>query len=72
MAIVILHNKSANEIIDIVRGMRGTGLIQGIDFDFKFMPLECDPESGNLIKDKHTVFNFYDEKWATFFMLKWQ
>lgn len=69
---MILHNKSANEAIDIVHDIRRMGLLQGIDFDFKFMPTECDPASGQVITDKHTVFTFYDDKWATLFALKWQ
>jgi hypothetical protein len=68
---MILKGRSAAEIIDVVRGMQEIGLGQGTDFSFKFFPTEYDPVSGHMVTDKHAVFTFYDDKWATLFALKW-
>ena len=55
---VYLRNKSADEIMNVIRQMRANGLVQGSDFDFKF----------NFAK---TEFTFYKEKPAVYFALRW-
>jgi hypothetical protein len=57
-----------NEIMDIVRDLRATGLSQGHDFDFSYRVaqwtdiLEPTPQ--------HAIFIFYTEKYAMFFSVK--
>ena len=70
MSIDVKAVGDANFIMEKVRELRSMGLVQGIDFDFSFIPYSyhygCDKE----IK-KHAVFTFYAEKYATFYALKW-
>lgn len=68
---VILLDKNANEVMEIVRELRQQGLVQGKDFDFKYQPPVWDNFSGDAVHNKHTVFYFYTEKYATFYQLKW-
>lgn len=57
---VIVNNLSPNDTIEIVRSIREQGLVQGKDFDFSYIQ---NPEQA--------IFKFYEEKWATFFSLKY-
>jgi hypothetical protein len=66
---VILNNLSSNEVTDIVRELRNQGLVQGQDFDFSFYQTKWDNMVGEI--PKHTKFTFYEDKWATFFSLKY-
>lgn len=68
---VIVTDCTPQEVMDIVRNMREQGLVQGKDFDFAYSHANYD--SINFIKDKpsQVIFTFYDEKWATMFVLKW-
>lgn len=68
---VILSRGTPGEIIEIVREMRATGMVQGKDFDFKYCPIQYNNDGWEVIAEKHTVFTFYDEKYATWFALKW-
>lgn len=68
---VIIFDKSANQIMEMVQELRATGLIQGTDFDFKFTPAKYDDFSGSPVERLHTIFYFYKEKYATFYELKW-
>jgi hypothetical protein len=65
--IVILH-KDASRILDIVKELKGQGLVQGVDFDFAFHQSRWDEMIGEVPKE--TVFTFYSEKYATLFALK--
>lgn len=69
MGRVVLPNKNANEVMDIVREMRAQGMVQGIDFDFRYCPARWDEMIGDVPAE--TVFTFYKEKWTTWFTLKW-
>jgi hypothetical protein len=60
----------ANSVMEKVKELRAAGLVQGTDFDFKFMPYRYDPETDTEI-DRHATFIFYTEKYATFYILKW-
>lgn len=53
-----LESRPAADVLEIVRELRRQGLVQGNDFDFKY---------------DHTVsmFYFYQEKYATWFALKY-
>jgi len=56
----------ASRTIEIVRDLRQQGLMQGKDFDFKFVS-----SAENTIEKGHAIFTFYNEKYATFFALKY-
>jgi hypothetical protein len=72
MAIIrIVQTIDADETMVIVRSLRSMGLVQGKDFDFRYCPTKYDPVSGHLEKEKHSVFTFYEDKWATWFSLRW-
>ena len=62
-----LSGIDANKAMDIVRELRQQGLKQGIDFDFSFNQTKYDDWAR--IEEKHTVFKFYDDKYATLFAL---
>jgi hypothetical protein len=65
-------NKSANEILDIVRDLRTQGLIQGQDFDFAFHQVQWDfLDDSRPEYPRYTIFKFHTEKYATLFALKY-
>ncbi len=66
---VVIPNKSAGDIMDIVRNLRADGLVQGKDFDFAFHQSRWDDMIGEIPKE--SVFTFYTEKYATLFALKY-
>jgi hypothetical protein len=55
--------------IDIVRELRDSGLVLGTDFDFKFFQSKWDEMIGEI--PQHADFLFYNEKYATMFILKY-
>jgi hypothetical protein len=69
---VKLPHRDPNDIMEIVRVIRSKGLVHGEDFDFAYHPTKHDPINGHLITDRYTSFYFYDEKWATWLLLKYQ
>ena len=68
MRTVEIPDKSASEVMDIVRELRGQGLVQGKDFDFSYHPGKW--EDFNPVPPK-VVFTFHTEKYATLFALRW-
>ena len=58
------------QVLAIVRLLRQDGYVQGIHFDFAFIPGEEDQMLGNL-RSKYTKFTFYDEELAMMFALKY-
>jgi hypothetical protein len=66
---VILDNKSVDEILLIVHDLKHQGLRQGADFDFAYHPSRWDNMTGDT--PGYAEFRFYDNKWATWFNLKW-
>ena len=66
---VIVDNKNPFEILDIVKELRASGLMQGKDFDFAFHQSRWDEMIGEV--PKQTVFTFYKEKYSTLFALKY-
>ena len=68
---VVVNNKSANDVMDIVHALRAQGLIQGQDFDFAFHQAVYTADSWTPVTPKQTVFTFYTEKYATLFALKY-
>ena len=70
MAIKInIEYKDPNYILDIVRELRASGLVQGVHFDFAYNQSRWDEMIGEI--PKHTVFTFYEEKYSTLFALKY-
>lgn len=68
---VILRNRNANEIMDIVRELRAQGLVQGVDFDFAYSQATYNNDGWEQVEPKHTIFSFHTEKYATLFALKY-
>jgi hypothetical protein len=69
MTVIKLLDKEPNEIIDIVKKLRASGMVQGKDFDFAFYRTRWDPMIGDV--KGFTNFTFYEEKLATLFALKY-
>ena len=70
MTLITIPGKKASDIMEIVRELREYGWRQGTDFDFKYYPYLFEASSG-IEYTRHTVFTFYNDKYATFFALKW-
>ena len=68
---VVVENKSANDVMDIVRELRAQGLVQGHDFDFAFQQAVYTSDSWTPVSLRQTVFSFHTEKYATLFALKY-
>jgi hypothetical protein len=71
MQIVKVVNRDPNEVMEIVRALRQQGLQQGTDFDFAYHQTKYDPITGHHVEDRHAIFKFYVEKYATLFTLKY-
>jgi len=69
MTVIKLLDKDPGSIIDIVKELRASGLIQGKDFDFAFYQTRWDPMIGDV--KGFTNFTFYKEKLATLFALRY-
>ena len=67
----VLKHKKPIEIIDIVHSMREAGMVQGTDFDFDYNKSSYDDSGWEAVAPEHTVFKFYEERWATWFALRW-
>lgn len=68
---VRINHLSPNDTIEIVRDIREQGLVQGKDFDFSYHQSTWDEKSFEAVDAEHTMFKFYEEKWATWFSLKY-
>jgi hypothetical protein len=68
---VIVKDKTANDVLDIVRELRAQGLVQGTDFDFAYNKTQYDNFSYEPAVKQHTVFSFHTEKYATLFALRY-
>lgn len=64
-----VEHKSPGDILDIVKELRASGLVQGVHFDFAFNQSRWDDMIGEI--PKNTVFTFYEEKYSTLFALKY-
>lgn len=69
MKTVTLRNTDVNRIMEIVRELRSTGLVQGKDFDFSYHQSRWDEMIGEI--PTTTIFTFYTEKYASLFALKY-
>ena len=69
MTNITIHDRSANEVLEIVKELRQQGLVQGEDFDFAYNQGRWDEMIGEV--PKSAIFSFYTEKYATMFALKY-
>lgn len=70
MAITVnIEHKNPNDIMDIVRELRASGLVQGVHFDFAYHQGVWDDMIGEI--PRYTMFTFYEEKYSTLFALKY-
>jgi hypothetical protein len=68
-----------DQLMGIIRDLRARSMIQGQDFDFAYHPVSSghsivsyDPLDNELnYPDSYASFGFYNEKYATMFMLKY-
>jgi len=66
---VVVEDKNPVAVIEIVKELRASGLIQGVHFDFAYNQSRWDPMIGNV--KGFTNFTFYEEKYSTLFALKY-
>ena len=57
--------------LEIVFELKEIGRIIGIDFDFAYYKAEWDNFSGDAVTPQKTVFTFYNDTNASYFMLRW-
>lgn len=69
---VKVYDKEPYEIMEIVRELRQLGLAQGTDFDFNYNKPIFDQNTYQLVTKRCTVFTFYKEELASWFILKYQ
>jgi hypothetical protein len=70
MAVTItIENRSVSDVLDIVKELKTSGLIQGVHFDFAYNQSRWDPMIGDV--KGFTNFTFYEEKYSTLFALKY-
>jgi hypothetical protein len=67
---VIIHNKYATKIVDIVHELRDQGFVQGDDFEFAYYKAEYDGFNGESY-NRHTIFRFKEPSVATWFSVKY-
>jgi len=68
---VVIKHTDAGRIMEIVRELRAQGLDVGVDFDFNYRPAVYNSDGWEAVSPKQTVFTFYREKWATWFVLRY-
>ena len=66
---ITIEDKDPNDILDIVKQLRASGLVQGVHFYFAFYQSRWDPMIGDV--KGFTNFTFYEEKYSTLFALKY-
>jgi hypothetical protein len=66
---IVIEHRDPNEILEIVRELRTSGLVQGVHFDFAYTQSRWDAMIGEI--PKQTVFTFHEEKYSTLFALKY-
>lgn len=66
---ITIEDRWPSDILDIVKELRASGLVQGVHFDFAFNQSRWDDMIGEI--PKRTVFTFYEERYSTLFALKY-
>jgi len=72
MTEVILYDLFPPQVMEIVKELRKSGLVQGVDFDFEYHKPSFNDWSGDAVYNRHTVFTFYKDELATYFKLKYE
>jgi hypothetical protein len=67
--IVVVENRDVSDVLDIVKELKTSGLVQGVHFDFAYNQSRWDPMIGDV--KGFTNFTFYEEKYSTLFALKY-
>ena len=68
---VFVSDIDATQTMEIVRELRGAGLVQGTDFNFAYQQAKYDYFSSDVHQLKGCTFTFNDSKWATLLRLKY-
>jgi hypothetical protein len=66
---VVVENRDVSDVLDIVKELKASGLVQGVHFDFAYNQSRWDPMIGDV--KGFTNFTFYEEKYSTLFALKY-
>lgn len=66
---VVIEHIDPSRVVEIVQELRSMGWMQGTDFDFAFHQSRWDEMTGDI--PRHTVFTFYNDSNASYFMLRW-
>ena len=68
--VVVIQPATANRAIELKYQLVDDGLIDGVDFEWRWHGTTWDPSTG--MYPSETRFSFRDESIATFYRLKWQ
>ena len=60
-----------NRTLEIVHDLKTHGWVMGKDFDFAYHKEMWDDFRSEPIREHHTVFTFYNDSNASYFMLRW-
>ena len=66
---VVVKDRNVSDVLDIVKELKASGLVQGVHFDFAYNQSRWDPMIGDV--KGFTNFTFYEEKYSTLFALKY-
>ena len=66
---IVVENRGVSDVLDIVKELKTSGLVQGVHFDFAYNQSRWDPMIGDV--KGFTNFTFYEEKYSTLFALKY-
>ena len=66
---ITIEDRDPTAILDIVKQLRASGLVQGVHFDFAYNQSRWDSMVGDV--KGFTNFTFYEEKYSTLFALKY-
>jgi len=66
---ITIENRGVSDVLDIVKELKISGLVQGVHFDFAYNQSRWDPMIGDV--KGFTNFTFYEEKYSTLFALKY-
>lgn len=69
MTAVRLSELNSNRILEIVYELREQGLVQGVDFNFKYIPGGYVDGMGWV--PRSVIFEFADESYSTWFTIGW-
>ena len=64
MVKITIKQRSPDVVMEIVRQLRASGVVQGKHFDFAYHQSKWDAMIGEI--PNHTVFTFYTEKYAKY------